>query len=162
MTCAPRSIGVPGLPKGTFTVKPAATGAGGIGKTWNVCVTGDAGLVVLLPGCEAVIEHVPALTRVTELPETVQIAGEFDAYETASPELALAFSVTGPAFTSVSSGSGKVMTLPLASTRKVWVTGVAGLKLALPGCEAVMEQAPRLSSVTVLPLTEQTYIEFET
>src|SRR4051794_6898670 len=43
--------------------------------TWNELVTSAAGAYVASPVCEAVIVHVPAATRVTAEPETVQTEG---------------------------------------------------------------------------------------
>ena len=46
-----------------------------------------------------------------------------------------------------------------ATTLNVWVTGVAAGVLALPPCEAVTEQVPRATMLSVLPLTVQTLVE---
>ena len=45
---------------------------------------------------------------------------------------------------------------PCSATAKLWVTGVAGLTVALPSCVAVIEQVPTAIRVTLLPLTVQT------
>ena len=68
----------------------------GAAVTWNVFVTGVAAAYVALPACDAVIEHVPALTSVTDEPETVQTEALFDANDTDSPLDAVAESATGP------------------------------------------------------------------
>ena len=55
----------------------------------------------------------------------------------------------------VFAGAGKVITLVFAVTLNVLVTAVAAAKLALPGCEAVTEQTPADTSVTLAPDTVQ-------
>jgi hypothetical protein len=63
--------------------------------TVKLCVTGVAATYFVFPGWLAVIEQVPAETRVTVLPETVQTGAVVDAKETVSPELAVALTVNG-------------------------------------------------------------------
>ena len=52
-----------------------------------------------------------------------------------------------------------MITLPFANTLKVFVTGVAAAKEALPAWFAVMEQTPVEMSVALVPLTVQTAVE---
>ena len=58
-------------------------------------VTGAAAAYVPLPGCVAVMEQVPAPTRVIWKPLTVQTASVVDVSVTVSPEEAVADAVTG-------------------------------------------------------------------
>ena len=67
----------------------------------------------------------------------------------------MAVSATGPAVNAVFAGCGNVMTLVFAVTLNVLVTGVAAAKFAFPACEAVMEQTPTETSVTLVPETVQ-------
>jgi hypothetical protein len=62
-----------------------------------------------LPVWVASIEHVPAATKVTVLPETVQIEVVVDAKLTGSPEEAVALTVIDPVNNGVAGIVGKVM-----------------------------------------------------
>ena len=64
-------------------------------RTVRLTVTGAAAAYVALPGCVAVIEHVPAVTRVNVEPATVHTACVFDANATARPGLAVATNAIG-------------------------------------------------------------------
>ena len=48
-----------------------------------------------MPPCDAVIEHEPAATNVTVVPEIVQTELLFDANDTTKPELAIALKLSG-------------------------------------------------------------------
>ena len=128
-------------------------------STLNVLVTGAAAAKVALPACEAVMEQTPAETSVTLAPDTVQIPLELLVKLTASPDVAVAVNPTGPAVKAVSAGCGNVITLVLAVTLNVLVTAAAAAKVASPACEAVIEQPPTETSVTLVPDTVQTAAE---
>ena len=57
--------------------------------------------------------------------------------------------------------AGKVIVLTPAVTLKVRVTGVAAAKVALPACEAVIEQVPAATKLIVEPAIVQIAGEFE-
>lgn len=105
------------------------------------------------------MEQVPAATSVSVLPLTVQTAGVSEMNDTGRPELAVAVNASGAtpsdwspgdANTSVCAATGIV---PMA---KLWLTGVAAAKLALPGWVATTVQVPAATSVSVVPLVVQT------
>jgi hypothetical protein len=95
--------------------------------TWKVRVTFAAAAYVPLPACEAVIEHVPSATSVTDDPETVQTEPLFEANATARPLDAPAESDTGPWSIWVSAGWVNVIVCACgaAVTWNVCVTGTA-------------------------------------
>ena len=101
--------------------------------TLNVLITGVAATKLALPGWVAVIEQRPTETNVAEAPDTVQTAGVVLAKATVKPEVAVATKATGPAFSAVFGGWLNVMTFVLAVTLNVLITGVAAVKLPLPG-----------------------------
>ena len=68
-----------------------------VGFTANVWVTGVAGEKLELPGWLAVIEQVPADTRVTVFPATVHTGAVFEPNTTVRPELAVALIANGAA-----------------------------------------------------------------
>jgi hypothetical protein len=116
-----------------------------------------------LPVCDAVIVHVPVVRSVTLEPETVQTLGVELAKDTVSPLDAVAESETGPWSTRVSAGAPKVIDCEpgdgdagTAVTWKVRVTSTAAAYVPLPACDAVSEQVPVATSVTVVPVTVQT------
>lgn len=63
----------------------------------------------MLPDCEALMVQVPAATRVTVVPLTVQIDGVLDANCTARPELAVAVSAGGATISVCAGGALKLM-----------------------------------------------------
>ena len=130
----------------------------GAGETVKLRLTGLAAPKLALPAWLAVMEQVPAASKVTVLPLTLQIEGVVDASCTVKPEVALAVS-TGGVIPSVCVASPLKLMVWLVSgageTVKLLLTGLAALKLALPAWLAVMEQVPAASKVTVLPLTLQ-------
>jgi hypothetical protein len=79
-----------------------------------------------LPLWFAVIEQVPAATRVTDAPATVQTAVVVDAKLTGNPELAVALSVAVEP-TDPLPGAANVMVWVAWLTAKLWVTGTAAL-----------------------------------
>ena len=64
---------------------------------------------MLSPGWVAWIEHVPAMSSVTDVPLTEQTAGVVDVSVTCRPELAVAVTVTGDWTKVAFGGFGKVM-----------------------------------------------------
>ena len=105
------------------------------------------------------IEQTPTDTSVTEVPDTVHTAALLLAKLTANPDEADAVKLTGPAASAVSAGCVKVIVCAPLSTLNVLVTGVAAKKLALPACDAVIEQMPAVTSVTLEAATVQTAAE---
>ncbi len=77
---------------------------------------------------------------------------------TASPEVAVAVRVTGPALSGVSGGCGNVITFVFDVTLNMSVTGGAATKLALPAWFAVIEHWPTETNVTDEPETVQTAV----
>ena len=92
----------------------------------NVCVAGPAAAYVALPFCDAVMLHVPGVTKVSEpVPETVHTPVAFDTYDTASPDEAVAPSAGGVALRGAPDIVPKVidwLSLPITN---VCVSGVA-------------------------------------
>ena len=68
----------------------------GAAVTWKVRVTESAAAYAPLPACDAVIEHVPTVSSITDEPDTVHTDPLFEPSETASPLDALADNETGP------------------------------------------------------------------
>ena len=131
----------------------------GAAATLKLRVTGVAALKLALPAWLAVIEQVPTATRLTVAPLTVQTDGELDAKLTAKPDEAVATSAGTGVPRIWLAGAVKLMVCAYGAggaTAKATVTGVAAEKVALPAWLAVMPQAPKVSSVSVLPLTVQT------
>ena len=122
-------------------------------------ITGAAAAKLELPNCVAVMEQSPTEASVTLVPTTVQIAPELVVKITGWPEVAVAVRLTGPALSAVSGGCVKVIDCVPCSTLNVLVTGAAAAKVALPACEAVMEQTPAETSVTLAPDTVQIALE---
>jgi hypothetical protein len=81
---------------GWTNVIDCASAEAGAAVTWNVRVTSLAGAYVPSPACDAVIEHVPAATRVTVPPETVQLTSVFETRVTARSLVATGANATGP------------------------------------------------------------------
>ena len=108
------------------------------------------------PAWLATSVQVPAATSVKVLPLTVQTPGVLDAKLTASAEVELATSAAGVVPSVWLPGDTKVMLCAPAPTVKLFVTGVAAAKPALPAWLAVMEQLPAASSVAAVPLTVHT------
>ena len=71
------------------------------------------------------MEQVPAETRVTGVPLTVQTGVVVEAKLTARPELAVAVSVTGPLPKAMAAGCPNVRVCAACVTLKLCVTGVA-------------------------------------
>jgi hypothetical protein len=115
-------------------------------------MTGVAGAIVALPACEAVTEHVP-----DEI--TVITAGEPDTVQTAVVvEVNVMGKLREEAAVIVGATSPKVMLALLkvnvricdCFTANVLVTGVAALNfVACPACDAVIEQLPAETRVTI-------------
>jgi hypothetical protein len=99
----------------------------GAAVTWNVFVTGVAAAYDAFPACDAVIEHVPVVSSVTVVTETVQTLALFELKLTVKPLDAVAERMTGPWSTRVSAGCANVIDCACgaAVTWNVFVTGVA-------------------------------------
>jgi hypothetical protein len=98
----------------------------GAAFTVKLCETGVAAAYVLLPACDALIEHVPAPTKLAVAPATVHTLVAVEAKPTVSPELAEAESVSGVP-TVCAPGLAKVIVCAIgaAFTVKLCETGVA-------------------------------------
>ena len=109
-----------------------------------------------MPAWLAVMEQEPAARMVTVVPETVQTEVVVEAKATVRLEEAVAPMVKGdtPKVTLLSAPN--VMVCVAGLTVKLWVTGVAAEKLALPAWLAVMEQIPAALIVTIFPATVHT------
>ena len=126
--------------------------------TLKLCVTGVAGSYVLSPLCVAWIEHVPIATNVTMLPLSVQTLMGCAIKLTGNPDVDVALSVNGGSLNVLPGKAANVIVWSGLSdlTAKLWLTGVAAKKNALPTWVASIVQVPVVSKVTVLPLTVQT------
>jgi hypothetical protein len=123
---------VPLAPFATVIVEGAAESAklagesGGAALTVKLCATGGAGAYVPFPAWLASMVHVPAETRVTAVPETVQTPVVAEVKVTASPEVAVATSA-GTAVPMVCvPGLAKVMVCASPLTVKLCATCGAG------------------------------------
>lgn len=125
-------------------------------NTWNDCTTGVAAAKLPLPAWLAETVHVPADTKVSAVPATVQTAGVVDTKLTGKPDEAVATSAPAAVPMVLLPGEVKVMVCAAVDTVKVCVTAVAGLKLALPAWLADTVQEPAATRVSVVPLTVQT------
>ncbi len=106
--------------------------------------------------------QVPEATNVAVVPDTVQTAVLLEAKLTASPEVAVAFKLSGvPTCCALIVPKVMVCALGAAFTVKLCVTGVAAEYVVLPACEAVMLQVPGATNVTALPDTVQTPVVVE-
>ena len=114
-----------------------------------------------MPGCEALIIHVPAFSNVTVVPDTVHAFVVVDENVTVSPELAAALTLTDPVESGTLGKLPNVIVWLALVTWKLCVTGVAAAQFALPACEALMVQVPTFTSVTVEPETVQTVLVVE-
>jgi hypothetical protein len=107
------------------------------------------------------MEQFPVVTSVTVLPETVQVDGVFEEKLTGRPDEAVAETVNGGVPYGLLVKGANVMVCASFVIWKAWLTGVAAAKVALPGCDALMEQLPVVTSVTVLPETVHVVGVFE-
>jgi hypothetical protein len=110
-------------------------------------ITFEAAAYRELPAWLAVIEHVPAASRVSAEPLTVQMAAVVDEKLTARPELAVAVSARGAEGSVTRAGAENVIVCGSSMTLKLWTTGVAAAKVAFPAWLAVMEHVPSDTSV---------------
>jgi len=124
--------------------------------TWKLWMTGVAAVQLVLPGWVAWMVQAPRETSVTVDPDIVQTAEVVEAKPTGSPDEAFAPIEKGEALKGSFESAPKVIMLVPDITWKLWLTGVAALQLALPGCVAWMVQAPAAIRVTVVPETVQT------
>jgi hypothetical protein len=120
-----------------------------------------AAFQLVLPAWSALIVQVPTVTKVTVVPDTVQTLVVADVMVTASPEEAVALTVTGPWSKRLSASAAKVIVwLPLLIVKPCW-TWDAAFQLALPAWSALMVQVPTVTKVTVVPETVQTLVVAE-
>jgi hypothetical protein len=115
----------------------------------------------VLPAWLAAMEQVPAASRVTILPETVQTAVEVELKLTGSVDVAVAASVTVPEPNATLLSVPKVMVCEAGVTLKLWTTLGAAVKFELPGWLAVMEHVPAAVVLTTDPATVQTPVVVE-
>lgn len=106
------------------------------------------------------IEHVPAATSVTEVPETVQTPELLETSVIARPLEADADREMGPWSTWMSAGCAKVIVCEIgaAVTWNDRVTSGAPPYVVSPACEAVIEQTPTAMSVTDAPEAVHTLV----
>ncbi len=97
--------------------------------------------------------HEPEVRNVTAEPETVQTAGVLEAKLTGCMELAVAVKLSGvPTCWAVMVPKVMVCDLSAAAVTVIGcVAASAAAKVLLPPCEAVTEQVPASTNVTVLP-----------
>jgi hypothetical protein len=105
--------------------------------------------------------QVPAASRSTEKPLTVQIDGVVDATETVSPELAVALTVIGDWRSVAFGGFANAIVWATLVIVNVRVIGVAARYVAFPGCVAVIEHVPGATNVMTNPLTVHTGVLFD-
>lgn len=131
----------------------------GAGFTVKLRTTDVAAAKVALPAWLAVIVQVPADASVSVVPLTVHTGSVLDVSVTARPELELATKAGGAVPSVWSPGLLKLMVCAVsgaASTEKLRDTSTAAAKMALPGWRASIVQVPKVSSVSVVPLTVHT------
>jgi hypothetical protein len=119
-------------------------------ETPNVRTTSAAATKLESPGYAAAIEHEPIEASATVALETVQVAVVGDAKLTGNPELAIAVRPTDPLSSGVCSGPTKVMTFAPCVTLQVRKAFVATTKFASSAWDAMIEQVPAETRVTVL------------
>jgi hypothetical protein len=100
--------------------------------TVKFCCTDGAGLYVPLPAWSACTVHVPAASNVTDEPATVHTAGVVDEKVTASPDDAVALTVTGDCNNVLFANAANVIVCDALLTEKLCCTDGAGLYDALP------------------------------
>ena len=93
----------------------------------KLCDTLVAASYSVLPACEAVSEHVPALSMVTEYDDTVQTVVSFDSRITARPELAVGDNENASAAHARSVGSSNVIVCDACEMVNSCVTLVAAV-----------------------------------
>ena len=111
-----------------------------------------------MPACEARIVQMPAATKVTVLPLTVQTGVVSDEKLTGSPDVAFAVSANGvpPSVLLAIDPKLIVWLIGAGVTVKLWSTLGAALYVALPACDARTVHVPTATKVTVLPLAVHT------
>jgi hypothetical protein len=97
--------------------------------------------------------QLPALLTVTTDPAMLQLPAALK--RTDSPEEAVAVTANCGSPTVLSAGGLKSIVWLAFAIWNARVTGAAALKLAFPGCSAVIEQLPAPVSVTVVPAIVQ-------
>ena len=110
---------------------------------------------MLLPLCEACMEHTPAANNTALLLETVHTALLSVVKTTGKPELATALRVKDAPSAWVAMVL-KTMVCACRLIAKLCETGVAAAKILFPACEATIVQIPVPVSAAVLLETVQT------
>jgi hypothetical protein len=129
--------------------------------TANDCATSDAAATLALPAWSAAMVQVPAPTKVTVEPDTVQTEVVLELNATGRPALLVADTVYGAAPKTCAASAAKLIVWVCAVTLNDCVTGAAALTLALPAWLAAIVQVPRLTKVTVEPDTVHTEVVLE-
>ena len=109
-----------------------------------------------LPAWLASIVHTPRPRSVSCSPLTLHTSGLREASSTGRPELALASSGAGSAFSAWLPGATKVMDWLPTATAKLLLSGAAGANTRSPSCCASSVQVPTLTRPRRVPLTVQT------
>src|SRR4051812_7425164 len=134
------------LPTSRGTAQPALTTA----KGW---VSFFAAAKFAVPGCRAVIVHVPTRVRCTREPRTVHAPRALKT--TRSPESAVARRLKSRWPNLMSTSGSKSIVCPVFAIENVCDTDGAALKFASPGCAAVTVHEPAPVMCTATPLTVQ-------
>jgi hypothetical protein len=124
--------------------------------TVKLRVTSVAAAQFVLPAWVAWMLQVPAVTRVTEFPETVHTVGVVEARLTGKPELAVALTVNGTVVKVRFEIVPKVIVWVPCVTVKLRLTGAAAAQFVLPAWLALIVQVPTAIGVTVVPVTMHT------
>src|SRR6185503_5674780 len=124
--------------------------------TLKLCETCGAALYVASPGWLALMVQVPAATRVTVVPETVQTEPVPELNATGRPELAVAETVKGGSPYTLAASAPKVIVWAVFAIVKLRATCGAGLYVELPTWSARIVQTPIARMDTVSPETVQT------
>jgi hypothetical protein len=124
--------------------------------TVKLRLTGVAAAQFVLPAWVAWRLQVPAVSSVTELPDTVHTVGVVEARFTAKLELAVALTVNGTVVKVRFEIVPKVMVWVPWVTEKLRLTDAAAAQLVLPAWLAVIVQVPTAIGVTVVPVTVHT------
>jgi hypothetical protein len=118
-----------------------------------------AAVWVLLAATEAVIVHVPAVRKLTVVPETVQTVGVVEANVTGELEVVVALSAA--VCRAVAAGTVAKVIVDAASTTVTVCETEAAAYMGVAATVAVSKQEPFVMKFTVLPETVQTDNEFE-
>ena len=127
----------------------------------NDCWTWDAAFQLVLPAWLALMVQVPTVTKVTVVPETVQMLVVADVKTTVRPEEAVALIASGlRSKVLVEIAANVIVWLPLLIV-KLRATCEAAFQLVFPAWLALIVQVPTVTKVTVVPETVQTLVVAE-